>query len=108
MITAEDMVGADGTRAYALPHEELIDVLERYGRLNPRDSYEDTTPAIMRMIKATRSSPADQSSSSPENRRRFLFRALSRSRGSMCGPVVSLGIVAQDTVNKNRIVGVSL
>jgi L-aminopeptidase/D-esterase-like protein len=33
MVAAETMVGADGHRVEALPHERLRDVLRRHGRL---------------------------------------------------------------------------
>jgi len=33
LVAAETMVGVNGNRVYALPHEELRDVLRRHGRL---------------------------------------------------------------------------
>ena len=33
MITGETMVGRDGNRCIGLPHEQLLDVMRRYGRL---------------------------------------------------------------------------
>jgi L-aminopeptidase/D-esterase-like protein len=35
MVAAETMVGADGSRAEALPHERLKDVMRKYNRLKP-------------------------------------------------------------------------
>jgi D-aminopeptidase len=35
LLAAETMTGADGLRVYALPPERLVDVLRRYGRLDP-------------------------------------------------------------------------
>jgi len=33
MVAAETMVGVNGNRVHALPHEELREVLRRHGRL---------------------------------------------------------------------------
>jgi hypothetical protein len=35
MVAATDMTGADGHRVIALPHEQLREVLRKYGRLVP-------------------------------------------------------------------------
>jgi hypothetical protein len=33
MIANETMVGRDGNRSIALPHDRLIDVMRKYGRM---------------------------------------------------------------------------
>ena len=35
MVAAETMVGRDGNRSEALPHDQLQEVLRRYNRLEP-------------------------------------------------------------------------
>jgi len=34
MVAAETTEGVNGNKAYALPHEQVIDILEKYNRLN--------------------------------------------------------------------------
>jgi D-aminopeptidase len=34
VVAAETMEGINVNRAYALPHEQVIDILEKYNRLN--------------------------------------------------------------------------
>jgi L-aminopeptidase/D-esterase-like protein len=35
MIAAEDMVGVNGNKVYAIPHDRLQEVLKKYNRLQP-------------------------------------------------------------------------
>lgn len=34
MVAAETMEGINGNKTYALPHDKLIEILRRYGRIN--------------------------------------------------------------------------
>jgi L-aminopeptidase/D-esterase-like protein len=34
LVAAETMVGRDGNVVYALPHDRLVDVMRKYGRLS--------------------------------------------------------------------------
>jgi D-aminopeptidase len=48
LVAAETMTGANGLRVYGLPHEELRDILHRYGRLQTSAQRAATKPTSRR------------------------------------------------------------